>query len=296
MRQPSLPSADSSLAVHPAHAILLLIAAVTFFALLDTTSKWLSQSYPVFMIVWVRYTTQTLLMLLVLGPRLGMGLVRTRAPGMQLLRALVLLGVSVSFLLALSLLPIAEATAINFVAPLLLTALSVLILREYVPRGAWVAVTAGFVGVLIIIRPGGELFTPVALIPMCSALLYAVYQLLTRRMAGVDPTTTTLFYGCLVGTVLLSLFVPLFWSAPRSAFDLLLFLTTGMLGGMGHFLLIRAFELAPASVLAPFLYTQLLIVSGIGYLVFDAFPDAWSLLGMAIIVASGIWVAVRHRR
>lgn len=283
-------------ATHKGRGILLLIAAVSFFALLDTTCKWLSQTYPVPMIVWVRYLAQTLLMLLVLGPRMKLDLVRTRAPKMQIVRGLVLLCVSVLFLYALSLMPIAEATAISFMAPLLLTALSVVVLKEFVPRGAWAAVVAGFIGVLIIVRPGGALFTPAVLIPIVSAFMYAIYQLLTRKMAGVDPTVTTLFYGCLVGTILLTAAAPLFWAAPQSVLHALMLLSTGVLGGLGHFMLIRAFENAPASVLAPFLYVQLVIVSGIGYLVFDTFPDAISLIGMAIIVVSGAWVANQHRR
>ena len=296
MDSTSLPSARTTPATQVRRGILMLIAAVGFFALLDTTCKWLSQTYPVPMIVWARYSAQTLLMLVLLGPRLGSGLLRTRALGMQIARGLVLLGVSVLFLYALSLLPIAEATAISFMAPLLLTMLSVVVLREYVARGAWLAVTAGFIGVLIIVRPGGALFTPVVIIPIVSAFFYAVYQLLTRKMAGVDPTVTTLFYGCLVGTILLSLAVPFFWAAPLSILHAVMLLTTGVLGGLGHFMLIRAFEYAPASVLAPFLYVQLVIVTGIGYLVFDAFPDVWSLVGMAIIVVSGAWVANQHRR
>lgn len=281
---------------HKSRAIVLLIAAVGFFALLDTTCKWLSRTYPVPMIVWVRYLAQTLLMVLVLGPRLKLDLVRTRAPLMQVVRGLVLLCVSVLFLYALSLMPIAEATAISFIAPLVLTALSVVVLKERVSGGAWIAVTAGFIGVLIIVRPGGALFTPAVLIPVASAFMYAIYQMLTRKMAGIDPATTTLFHGCLIGTVLLTAFAPLYWMTPASIWHAVLLLMTGVLGGLGHFMLIRAFESAPASMLAPFLYVQLIIVSGIGYLVFDAFPDAISLAGMAIIVASGAWIAARHRR
>nr|PZN04755.1 MAG: EamA/RhaT family transporter [Pseudomonadota bacterium] len=232
--------------------ILMLIAAVSFFALLDTTCKWLSQTYPVPMIVWVRYSAQTLLMLLFLGPRLGIGLLRTRALGMQIVRALVLLAVSVLFLYALSLLPIAEATAISFMAPLLLTMLSVVVLREYVPPGAWLAVIAGFVGVLIIVRPGGALFTPVVIIPIVSAFFYAVYQLLTRKMAGIDPTVTTLFYGCLVGTILLSIAAPFFWRAPQTLLNAGLLLITGGLGGMGNSLFTRPLEKERPRWPAPF--------------------------------------------
>ena len=275
--------------------ILLVLAATSLFALLDTVCKWLSQTYPVPMVVWARYLAQTVLMVIVLGPRLGWGLVRTKIPGMQLLRGLALLSVSLVFLLSLSLMPIAETTAISFMAPLLLTALSVLVLREYVPRGAWAAVTAGFIGVLIIVRPGGGLFTPMVLLPIASALLFAIYQLLTKKIAGIDSTLTTLFHGCLVGTVILTVTVPTFWVQPQSWFDGLLFIFTGLLGGGGHFLLIRAFEHAPASLLAPFMYFQLVVVSILGYVVFITFPDGWSLIGMGIIVLSGAWVAARHR-
>jgi drug/metabolite transporter (DMT)-like permease len=275
--------------------IFLALWAVSTFSLLDTSCKWLAQTYPVPMVVWARYFAQTLLMALWLAPRMGWRLVQTRAPKLQLLRALALLGMSLVFLLSLSLMPIAEATAIVFMSPLLLTAMSVLVLREYVPRGAWVAVFIGFIGVLIIIRPGGELFRPAALLPVGAAFLFALYQLLTRKMAGIDPTMTTLFYGALVGTVLLSFFVPQFWVAPQNLFDGAMFILTGVLGTMGHFLLIRAFEHTQASILAPFMYGQLIVSTALGYWVFDAFPDGWSMVGIAIIVFSGAWVAARRR-
>jgi drug/metabolite transporter (DMT)-like permease len=282
---------------HHSHVrgILYLLGAASTFALLDASSKWLAQFYPVPMVVWARYLAHTLLMVVWLGPRLGLNLVRSHQPRMQIVRGLVLLSVSMVFLLSLSLMPIAEATAISFMSPLLLTMLSVVVLREYVPHGAWMAVFAGFLGVVIIIRPGGELFSPVVLLPLGSALLFATYQLLTRKMAGIDATMTTLFYGALVGTVLLSFFTPLFWVAPQSYLHGFVFLLAGVLGGAGHLFLIRAFEYTPASVLAPFMYWQLVVAAGVGLLVFDTFPDGWSLTGMVIIVLSGVWVAM-HRR
>ena len=253
------------------------------------------QSYPVMMVVWSRYILHTLIMVLLLAPRLGLGLIRSNAPRMQILRALVLIASSLLFFWGLSKLPIAESTAISFMSPLILTLLSIWILKERVPPSAWIAVIAGFIGVLLIVRPGGELFTPVVILPLTTALLFAVYQFLTRKMAGVDPTLTTLFYGAVVGTVLVSLFLPMFWQTPQSAFHVLLFVLTGVLGALGHFLLISAFERAPASTLAPFLYGQIAFSSGVGYLVFDAFPDGWALVGILIIIASGVWIALKHR-
>jgi drug/metabolite transporter (DMT)-like permease len=279
----------------PIPGILLLLAATATFACLDNLGKWLMESYPVVMVVWARYVLHTLIMVLVLAPRMGLGLVRSNATGMQILRALVLIASSLMFFWGLSTLPIAECTAISFMSPLILTVLSIWILKERVPPSAWIAVVTGFAGVLLIVRPGGELFTPVVVLPLITALLFALYQLLTRKMAGVDPTLTTLFYGALVGTVLMSLFLPLFWQTPQSGVHVLLFTLTGVLGALGHFLLISAFERAPASTLAPFLYAQIAVSSGVGYLVFDTFPDGWALIGILIIVASGVWIALRHR-
>lgn len=290
MRRDAGPSAS------PLPGILLLLTATATFACLDNLGKWLMQTYSVGMVVWVRYLMHTLVMIALLGPRLGFGLVRSNAPGMQIVRALVLIVSSLMFFWGLSKMPIAECTAISFMSPLLLTVLSIWFLKERVPPSAWIAVVIGFVGVLLIVRPGGELFSPVVVLPLITALLFATYQLLTRKMAGIDPTLTTLFYGALVGTVLTSLFVPLFWQTPQSAFHIFLFVMTGLLGAMGHFLLISAFERAPASTLAPFLYAQIAFSSGVGYLVFDAFPDGWALVGILIIIGSGVWIALRHRQ
>ena len=285
----------AGLPASPFHGILLLLTATATFACLDTMGKWLMETYPVGMVVWARYLMHTMMMVALLGPRLGLRLVRTNALRMQILRALVLIASSLLFFWGLSKLPIAECSAISFMSPLLLTVLSIWVLKERVPPSAWIAVITGFVGVLLIIRPGGELFTPVVVLPLATAWLFATYQLLTRKMAGIDPALTTLFYGALVGTILMSLFVPTFWHAPQSAFHVFLFVMTGLLGGIGHFLLISAFERAPASTLAPFLYAQIAFSSGLGYFVFDAFPDGWALIGILIIVASGVWIALKHR-
>jgi drug/metabolite transporter (DMT)-like permease len=235
-------------------------------------------------------------MLLVLGHAVGFGLVRTRRLGLQLFRGLVLVGSSLVFFWALSMMPLAEASAITFVSPLLLTAMSVWLLKERVRPAAWAAVAVGFVGVLFIIRPGGAVFTPAAVLPLMTAALFALYQLLTRKLAGVDSSIATLFLGGIVGTIVMSLAVPLFWKTPETAWHALLFLVTGALGAGGHFILIRAFEHAPASVLAPFVYAQLVTVLLLGYFVFGTFPDTLSLVGMAIIVASGAWIATHQTR
>lgn len=276
--------------------ILLLVAAVSTFSVLDAVAKYLSRTYPIPMIVWARYAFHVLVMVFVLGHTVGLGLVQTRRPGLQVLRGLVLVTSTIFFFSALAHLPIAEASAITFISPLLLTAMSAWILRERVRASAWVAVCVGFAGVLIIIRPGGAVFSPAALLALMTAVCFASYQLLTRKLAGVDSTVATLFIGAIVGTVVMTLVVPFHWHLPESAWHAMLFLAMGGLGAGGHFVLIRAFEYAPASVLAPFVYAQLVMVLLLGWLVFDTFPDGPSLAGMAIIVASGIWIGTHQTR
>jgi drug/metabolite transporter (DMT)-like permease len=283
-------------AQHHLRGILLIVAAVSTFALMDTAAKYLSRTYPVPGIVWARYAAQTLFLVVVLAPQLRRGLLRTRRPGLQLLRGAVLAASTMFFFSALALMPIAEAAAITFLSPLLLTAASAWLLKERVRRSAWVALAAGFAGVLIIIRPGGEVFTPAVILPLLTAVSFAGYQLLTRKLAGVDSTMTTLFYSAVVGTVLLAPGLPFYGRLPESGLDAALFALLGVLASAGHFVLIRAFEHAPPSVLAPFVYTQLVVVLVLGYLVFGDFPDGWSLLGMAIVVLSGAWIAARQAR
>lgn len=280
---------------HVLRGILLIIVAVSTFAVMDTTAKYLSRTYPVPAIVWARYFTQAVFMLLVLGPRLRLDLLRTRRLGLQITRGITLALATLLFFSALSLMPIAEASAITFVSPLLLTALSVFLLRERVPPIAWIAVAAGFVGVLFIIRPGGAVFSPAAVLPLATACCFAGYQIMTRQLAGVDSSFTTLFYSAIIGTALTSLLVPFYWHPPETIVHGLLFALLGVLGAVGHFVLIRAFHHAPASVLAPFVYSQLVAVLVLGYAIFGEFPDGWSLAGMAIIVASGVFIALRAR-
>jgi drug/metabolite transporter (DMT)-like permease len=283
-------------ASHPLRGILLIVAAVTTFAVMDTTAKYLARTYPVPSIVWARYAAQTLFLIAVLAPRRKLDLLRTRRPGLQIGRGCVLAASTMLYFSALALMPIAEAAAITFLSPLILTVLSTWLLKERVRRSAWAALIAGFVGVLIIIRPGGEVFTPAAVLPVLTAVCFAIYQLLTRKLAGIDSTMTTLFYSAVVGTLVLTVALPAHWKLPETVLDGVLFAVLGVLASLGHFVLIRAFEHAAPSVLAPFVYSQLVGVLVLGYLVFGDFPDGWSLSGMAIIVLAGAWIAARQAR
>ena len=290
-----LTSAPSEHGQH-LRGIGLMIAAVSTFAVMDTIAKWLSQSYPVPAVVWARYISQVLVMVVLLGPRYRAGLVRTKRPGLQILRGFVLVSSTILFFNAISRMPIAEASAITFISPLILTAMSVFLLKERVKPSTWIAVAVGFAGVLVIIRPGSGIFSTAAVLPIATALFFAAYQLLTRKLAGVDSTIATLFISALVGAVVMCFVVPFFWQPLLSAWHAGLLLLMGFLASAGHFMLIRAFEKAPASTLAPFVYAQLAAVLLLGYLVFGTFPDTWSLVGMGLIVASGAYVVLRQRR
>jgi drug/metabolite transporter (DMT)-like permease len=169
-------------------------------------------------------------------------------------------------------------------------------LKEKVDLVHWIAVLCSFAGVLIISRPGSGIFTWTALLPICNAVTFAIYQIVTRRIAGLESPYTSIFYAGLVGCVLLSAILPDIWMLPQSPWHAAGFVTIGLLGGLGHLILIKAYEYAPASRLAPFSYAQLIWVAIIGFFVFGDFPDGWSLLGMAIIVASGIFMANQQRR
>ena len=274
----------------------LMLAAVSMFSCLDAMSKYLAALYAVPTIVWARYVSQMLLMLAFLGPRLGRGLLRTANLRLQLLRGAVLTASSLLFLTALSRMPLAEAASIAFMAPLFIAVLSGPVLHERVEGRTWVALAFGFGGVLLIVRPGGGLFTFASLLPLASAFMMAVYQLMTRRLAGRDASLTTLFYPAVVGSVAVPLVFPVSMTLPANALHLAMFCALGVLGGIGHFFLIRAHFHAPPSVLGPFMYGQLVTAVMLGWLVFGQLPDGAAVLGMLLITASGLALAFSHRR
>jgi drug/metabolite transporter (DMT)-like permease len=199
------------------------------------------------------------------------------------------------FFSALKFMPMAEASSISFVAPMLVTLLGVLLLKEKVEPARWVAVAAGFVGVVIIIRPGSGVFSWVAALPLATAACFASYQILTRKLAGVDNPYTSLFYSGLMGTVMLAAILPFEWTMPTTIMHALLLPAIGFIGGLSHLILIRAYDQASVSNLAPFSYTQLIWVIVAGYVVFGDFPDRWSLIGIAVIMASGIYIATHQQ-
>ena len=271
-----------------------MMVMVVCFSILETTAKYLSRFYPVPMLVWCRYTAHLVFMLILFAPRLGVALLRTTQVGGQVFRVALLMGSTSCYFGALSFLPMAEVKAVSFISPLLVTVLAVWWLREEVSRTRWLAVVIGFLGVLFIVRPGSAMIQWPALLAVGSALCYSAYQIMTRKFSETENPFTTLFYTAAVGCVLMSFVVPLFWKTPDMRHVPLLILL-GLVAGFGHFMLIKALELENASFLSPLGYIQLLWVILFGFLAFGDLPDLYSVIGMVIIVGSGLYVALGHR-
>ena len=279
----------------PLKGLLLVILATFLFSSHDALSKYLSGFYPIVMVVWARYMVHTLLMAGIFLPQSGLRVLRTKRPLLQLARSLCLLGTSLFFTTGLLFIPLAEATAVNFLAPVLVTALSVPLLKEKVSRGQWLAVICGFIGVLIIVHPGGELFTPAILLPFCSALFFCFYQLLTRKLAQHDSPTTSNFFAGLCNTLIMSALVPFFWQVPSLGHGLLM-LALGTCGMTAHLFLTQAFRLAAPALLAPFGYCQIVFAGLLGWMLFNHTPDLSALVGIVVICLSGLAAAWQQRR
>lgn len=277
--------------------ILLMLAALFLFACLDATAKHLSYTYAIPLLVWARYTLHCLLMTVFLAPSLRWRLVATRRPLAQVVRALMLVGTTGFCMASFRLMPLAETTSIVFVTPLAVSLLAGPILGERVGPLRWTAVIAGFAGVLLIARPGGDLSAGGISFALAAAACYTVYQLQTRLLSPTESTLTMLFYTALVGTVAMTLALPWFWRGPLPTLgDTLLIATLGLYGGTGHYLLTRAFRITPVSTLSPFQYSQLIWAILLGWLVFGDLPDGPTALGMAVIAGSGLAVVLANAR
>src|SRR5690554_5404340 len=188
----------------PLYGVLLVLCAGLLLASHDGVSKYLTQIYPLIMVIWLRYLVQTVVMVFLFFPKMRWVILHTRRPWLQLVRAISLLSISLLFIGGLRYIPLAEATAVMFLAPLIVTVLSALFLDENISRGQWIAVIVGFLGVLFIVRPGGVLFTPAILLPVSASFCFALYQLITRRLSSTDHAVTSNFLSGLLGVMLLS--------------------------------------------------------------------------------------------
>lgn len=273
--------------------IYWMLLTMFLFVSMDTTAKYLIQNHPVFQVVWGRYFFHVVVLLIVLAPRLRSLLV-TQNLKLQLIRSLLLLTTTGCFFTGLNYVQLADASAIMMMCPIFVTALSMPVLKEYVGPRRWASVIVGCIGALIIIRPGGGLFQPAVFFPIAAAVLYAIYQVSTRFLSQSDSVLTTLFYSATIGAIISSAVVPFYWE-PLSPKEWGLMLLLGLIGGLGHFSLIKAFSVSPVATVAPFSYTNLLWAAGYGYWIFGDLPDQWTVIGASVIIASGLYIFHREQ-
>ena len=283
----------SAAATGSRQGIAWMMLAMFFFVSMDTCVKYLVETYAVIQIVWARYFFHLLILIVLLAPKLRTTL-KTNNLKLQLLRSVLLLITTGLFFFALRHVPLADASAVMLIAPIIVTALSVPLLKEHVGVRRWAGVVIGFAGAILIIKPGMNAAQLAIFLPAAAAICYAVYQISTRFLSHSDPVLTTLLYTASIGALLTSIAAPFVWTAPSFA-DWSLMALLGVLGGIGHFALIKAFTAAPAATVAPFNYTNMIWAIGYGYLVFGDFPDIWTIVGATVIAASGLYILRREQ-
>jgi drug/metabolite transporter (DMT)-like permease len=279
--------------------IAVVVAACACFSALDATTKYVSATVPLLMALWFRYAFQAIATTVTVLPKRGLAVLRTMHPKFQVLRGFLLLASSLFAFASLKYMPVGEFTAIVMIAPLAVTLLAATVLKEEVSPLRWVLVAGGFAGSLVIIRPGGEAFKWASLLPLGLVVTNAWFQVLTSRLARTeDPVTMHLWTGW-VGTIVASFALPFVWTWIASPVLWLLLCFMGIAATIGHFMLILAYQRAPAATLTPYLYSQIAFAMLAGVLVFSHVPDAWSLAGIVLIAicgAAGGWLTVRETR
>lgn len=279
----------------PVRGILLMVAAMMIVPFMDAFAKHLSGRYAVSQLVWSRFFFHFIILAPFVFYRHRLAALRPRQPVLQVVRGGFLLSATVLFFGAISVMPMANALALLFISPMVVTALSPLILGEEVGLRRWFAAVAGFGGALIILRPGLGIMQWGSLLAAGAGCSFAFYTLATRKLAGSAPPTVTLAYTAILGAFVMSIAVVPDWITPRPA-DLAMMVAIGAIAVAGHFLLIRAFDYAPASLLAPYSYSEIVMATALGYIWFGDFPDGWTWTGIAVIVASGSYISMRSRR
>ena len=300
---PDLPSAAAAPATdgtdRPLTGILLLVGAMMLVPMMDGLAKHLSSTYTTEQVVWARYFFHLAFLLPLVLWRFGRQALAPKRPVAQILRGGLLLASTVLFFAAIAEMPLADTLALVFVYPFIVTALSPLLLGEPVGPRRWSAVLIGFVGALIVIRPGFGVFQWSALLGVGAGAVYAFYVIATRRLAGSSPPLVTLLYTALLGAVVMSavlaFVLPGSWTPPSPGGWALMALM-GLIAATGHLLLIMAYERAPASLLSPYGYSEMVMAVLVGLVAFGDFPDGGTLLGVAVIVGSGVYIALRERK
>lgn len=277
--------------------IALMCGTLAFFACLDASAKSLARlGVDPLLTTFMRYAVSVVAISLVINPVTSPGVMRTSRLRLQILRSLLLFGSTALNFLALRHLQLAETLSIQFAAPLAVALLAGPVLGEWTSPRRLVAIGIGFLGVLVIVRPGVGPVQPAVLLSLGNMLCYALYILTTRKLAAHDSTATTMVYSGLAGLALMTPLLPWIWTAPATWLAWGLLVGVGLFGTLGHWLLVLAHARAPANVLAPFIYTQLLWSVILGYLVFGDVPNRWTLVGASIVVGSGLYLLMQDRR
>ena len=280
----------------PGAAILLVLGSGLLFSFLDTSAKYLVLSgMDAVFVSWVRFLVHLVLVLLLLRAWSNRQMFKVGSLPLQLVRGILLFGATLFNFLALMTLQLAETVSIFFFAPMIITALAGPLLGEWAGWRRWMAVVVGFLGVLVITRPGVGSFGIGHVYALSSMLSNCFYVIMTRRMGATESPESLIFYSALAPVVLLFPAVPFVASMPEDPLQFVILLSLGFYGGLGHWLLIRAYKIASTSALAPYPYLQMVWMVGLGYLIFDQLPDMWTLAGAAIIVASGLYILYRER-
>ena len=277
--------------------ILFMCGAGLLFPVMSGFAKFLGEDgYSSLQVSWARAFGHIVFMLAVFVPKFGLRMLRTRRPVIQLTRSAMLFMSNATNFFAIIFIPLAKTASISLMAPLMVVPLAWALLGERTTPGRMAALAAGFVGVLIVIRPGTELFHWASLLAVVSAAGYAVYQVLTRKVAGIDPPETSTIYSSIVGGFGMFVVLPFVWRTPESLRDILFFCSLGVIGALGHYLVARAFTNAPANIVSPFQYMQLIGSVTVGYVFFGDFPDLMTWVGAAIIVGSGLYIGWSQTR
>jgi drug/metabolite transporter (DMT)-like permease len=275
--------------------IALMCAALLCFSCLDATAKWVNHSVDPLVTVWARYVSAAGLTFIVINPWTKPGAAVTRRLPLQLVRSVLLFVSTICNFVALQYLQLVEALSIVFSTPLIVALIAGPILGERIGRQRLCAVGIGFIGVLVIARPGLGTMHPAALLSLVGAVSYAFYGITTRMLASTDSSATTIFYSSLAGIVLMTPLLPWIWTTPSSPLIWALLMMTGVFAAVGHWLLILAHARAPAAILSPFIYSQIVWMLALGYILFGDWPDPWTFVGAGIVIASGLYLLYREQ-
>lgn len=273
--------------------VVLMALGFFSFSACDAIAKLLTDSFHPLQIVWLRMLGLFFGVCILILIR-GFKVLKTPKPHLQVLRGVVAVGSATCFIIAVGYVPLADAVAVTFVAPFMVTVLGAVVLKEPVGIRRWLAVVTGFVGMLIVIRPGLGLFHPAIMLVVVAAMFFAIRQLLSRWLSGVDDVTTTVAYTAIVAFGLTSLSLPFVWVTPSGSSILLLIVAMALLAAVGEILIIRALDIAQSVVLAPIHYTLIIWGTFYGFVIFGDLPDRWTLLGCSVIVISGLYTSYRE--